>query len=430
MISRRALLRGLGAGFAMPFLPSLISRAQADTGFPTRVVFVSSGQGTLIDKLVVAGSGPSDFSLGPILAPLQAYKDRIAVCSGVNDSTNILDGNYNAHTRCLLHTWTSRGMVWNVGSDGSAYPTSAGGISLDQHIAAGWAGQTPFDSLQFGVKASSQTILTHFWKGVGQPLPSENNPSAMYERLFADLVGADPAQLAARRYRRESVLSAVKAQFDIVRPKVSAEDRDKLAIHLASLEGVERSLTNGSIGDACAPPDLDFSDSSVPATARLQIDMLAMAMACNLTRVSSLTLGDHQNWPWLDVNFPTGWHDAVHAGPDTAQLEADLIKSYRWYQEQIAYLLAALDAIPEGEGTVLDHTLVVVGNIFSTSHKHENKTYMLAGGAGGLIGSRHHAFDGAHNGDLFATILAALGFEDQSFGDPAFAGSTLEGVFA
>ena len=95
-------------------------------------------------------------------------------------------------------------------------------------------------------------------------------------------------------------------------------------------------------------------------------------------------------------------------------------------------MLAALDAIPEGEGTVLDHTLVVVGNIFSkgNGHSHENKTYMLAGGAGGLIGSRHHAFDGAHNGDLFATILAALGFEDPSFGDPAFAGSALTGVFA
>lgn len=430
-LSRRTMLRGLSAGLSLPLLPSLAGRAHADPGFPTRVVFVTQGQGTLPEHLVVPGTGPSDFSLGPVLAPLAPFKDRLAICRGIDDQTNILDGTYNGHTRCLLHTWTSRGMVWSGNSDGGSSPTGAGGASLDQHIAASWGGETPYESLQFGVGASSQTVLSHFWKGIGQPLIPENSPAAMYERLFEDLNGTDPALLATRRYRRQSVLSAVASQFELLRPRVSSEDRQKLDIHLASLEAVEQSLVVGGLGDSCAPPVLDFSDSGTPATAHQQIDMLAMSMGCDLTRVSSLTLGDFQSWPWLDVSFGTGWHDAVHAGPASPGLD-DLISTFRWYNEQLAYLLASLDAIPEGDGTLLDHTLVVVGNIFSEGWEHSSrgKTYLLAGGAGGLIGGRHHTFDGAHNGDLFATILQALGFEDETFGDPAFAGGPLAGVFA
>ena len=388
MFSRRDMLRGLGAGLvSLPLLESMFRGAHATASFPTRVLFVSRGQGTLPDRLVIPGTGPSDFSLGSILAPLAPFQDRLSICTGIDDATNILDGSYNGHTRCLLHTWTCRGMVWSAGT-GGASPTSAGGISVDQVIADHWAGTTPYDSLQFGVNADTQTTQTHFWKGVGQPLPPENNTSAMFDRLFADLVGADPYEIAARASRRDKVLEAVKRQFDSVKTKVSSEDRTKLDIHLSSLESVQQSLTLGALGDACNAPVVDTTDTSTPGESLAMMDMLAMALACDLTRVASLTFGDYQDWPWLDVDFPSGWHDAVHAGPVTAELEDDLIDSYRWYNEQLAYLLAALDSIPEGNGTLLDHTLVVSGNVFSTgsNHSHSGKAYVLAGGGAGLIG--------------------------------------------
>ena len=431
MFSRRAMLKGLGAGLvSLPLLDSLCSRAHATSEFPLRVLFVSRGQGTLLDQLVVPGGGTTSFSLGPILAPLAPFQNRMAICTGVEDTTNILDGNYNAHTTCLLHTWTCRGMAWSSGS-GGAGPVSAGGISVDQVIADRWAGTTPYQSLQFGVNAKTQPTQTHFWKGIGQPLPPENNTSAMFGRLFHDLVGSDPAVIAARRSRRESVLSAVKRQFDAVRTKVSSEDRTKLDIHLASVESIEQSLQLGALGDACSTPTPDLADTSTPGESAAMIEMLTMALACDLTRVASLTFGDYQDWPWLDVNFPSGWHDAVHAGPVTPSREDDLIESYRWYNQQIASLLAALDAIPEGSGTLLDHTLVVVGNVFSTGfdHSHKDKAYILAGGGAGLIGGMHHDLGGAYNGDLFTAILGALDI-DEDFGDPAFGSSPLTGVFA
>ena len=427
------MLKGLGAGFvSLPLLESLCARAHASAGYPLRVVFVSRGQGTLLDKLVIPGSGPSSFSLGPILDPFLDFQDRMAICTGIDDTTNLLDGTYNAHTRCLLHTWTCRGMVWTAGADGAS-PTSAGGISLDQVIAKRWAGTTPYDSLQLGVSGDTQTIQTHFWKGVGQPLPPENNPAAMFDRLFQDLVGSDPAVIAARRSRRESVLSAVKRQFDAVRTKVSSEDRTKLDIHLASVESIEQSLSLGSLGDECVAPTADLTDTTTPGDSAAMIEMLTMALACDLTRVSSLTFGDYQDWPWLpDLEFGLGWHDAVHAGPGELHSDNDvaLTATYRWYNEQIASLLAALDAIPEGDGTLLDNTLVVVGNVFSTGFNHDytDKAYVLAGGGAGLIGGMHHDLSGAYNGDLFTAILGALGI-DEDFGDPAFGSSPLTGVF-
>jgi hypothetical protein len=430
MLTRRGMLRALGAGaFGLPLLESLTRRGWAQQAqFPTRLVLVTRGQGTLTDELVIPGTGPTDFALGPVLAPLAPWQDRLAVCGGLDDATNVLDGSYNGHTRCLLHTWTARGMVWEVGSDGAARPTGAGGPSVDQVVADAWAGSTPYRSLEFGVQADTQVIQTHNWRGIGQPVPPENDPAAMFERLFQDLVATDPAERAARLARRQRVLAAVKSQFDAVLPRVSAEDRVKLENHLTAIEGLETSLAGGVLGDACVPPDPDLADRSLPGLARAQIDQLAMALACDLTRVATLAFGDYQDWSWLGLDFPSGWHDAVHAGPVTVDLRTNLSGSYRWFSDQLALLLAALAAIPEGEGTVLDHTLVVVNNVFSTGsdHSHQNKTILLAGGGAGLVGGRNLDFGGAASGELFGALLEGLGL-DPRFGDPAFFDRPLAG---
>jgi len=433
MFSRRTLLRRLGAGaLAVPLLDSLGRPAFAqDADFPTRVIFVTRGQGTLVDSLVTPGASTTDFTMGPIWAALEPWKHRIAVCNNIEDSTNVLDGNYNGHTRCLYHLWTAQGMRWEVGSSGVASPTGPGGISLDQVIANHWAGTTAYDSLEFGVSAPGN--LPYFHKGVGQPLPAENSPTAMFERLYQDLVGADPAELAARLHRREQVLATVKAQFAHVRPKLGSEDRTKLDTHEASLDGLLQALAGGGVGDNCAPPAVDLGDTSSPGDAAAQIDMLAMALACDLTRVASLSFGDFQDYPWLaDVDLPSGWHDLVHAGPGDVDDKATLETTYGWYGDQLAALLAALDAIPEGDGTLLDHTLVVYGNVFGSgsTHGHTNKTYLLAGGGAGLVGGRNLDFGGAPHGELFTALLQGLGFDDESFGDPAFCSGPLAGVLS
>ena len=265
-LNRRRLLTGLGAVAGLPLLATYGRRGWAqEATFPTRVIVVTRGQGTLTDSLVVPGAGPTDFTFGPVLAPLEPHKGRIVLCGGIDDATNVLDGSYNGHTRCLLHTWVARGMTWAVGGDGTALPTGAGGISFDQPIAERWRGSTAWDSLEFGVGADTQVIQTHGWKGVGQPVPVENDPAAMFERLFQDLVGANPAEIAARLRRRRAVLDAVHRQFDLVTPKVSADDRVKLENHVASLEALDQAIGGGSVGDAALPRS---SISPTPACPR------------------------------------------------------------------------------------------------------------------------------------------------------------------
>ena len=124
--------------------------------------------------------------------------------------------------------------------------------------------------------------------------------------------------------------------------------------------------------------------------------------------------------------------DALKARLVAADDKATLEATYGWYGDQLGLLLAALDAIPEGDGTLLDHTLVVYGNVFGSgsTHGHTNKTYLLAGGGAGLVGGHLLDMGGAPHGELFTAILQGLGFDDESFGDPAFCSGPLAGVLS
>ena len=432
--SRRAFLRGAGACVGLPWLASLPGAARAADGFPLRFIVFTHGQGTILDAMVQPGGTETEWGFGEVLAPLAQRQSDVVLIEGIDDATNLLDTPYNGHTRCRLHTLTAQGMHWESDGGGGASPTSAGGPSIDQLIASRWSGLTPYDSLEFGVSVGTLTGNTYTWKGIGQPVPPEDNPSAMFDRLFQDLATTDPAEVAARISRRQSVLDAVKSQFDHLMPKLGAEDRIKLENHLEAIRSLEQAVAGGTLGDACQIPTPDLADTSVPGTTRAHIDMMTMALACDITRVATLAFGGFNEFPWLpDLDFPTGWHDSVHAGPVTPDLRTDLIASYAWFAEQFQYLLDSLAAVPEGDGTLLDHTLILYANVFSTgaAHDHIGKYYLLAGGAcGALEGGRYLSYDHKPHGDLYAAILNGVGFADQTFGDPAFSdGGPLTGIF-
>jgi hypothetical protein len=431
--SRRFFLRGAGACVGLPWLASLPNTARAADGFPLRFVVFTHGQGTITDAMVAPGGTENTWDFGEILASLAPRQSDVVVIEGIDDATNLLDTPYNGHTRCRLHSLTAQGMHWAPDGAGGAVPTSAGGPSIDQFIANKWAGLTPYDSLEFGVSVGTLTGNTYTWKGIGQPVPPEDNPSAMFDRLFLDLATSDPAEVAARITRRQSVLDAVKSQFDHLMPRLGGEDRVRLENHLESIRGLEQAVAGGVLGDACQLPTPDLTDTSVPGDTRAHIDMLTMSLACDITRVATLAIGGINEFPWLpDLNFPTGWHDSVHAGPVTPDLRADLIGSYAWFAEQFQYLLDSLAAVPEGDGTLLDHTLVLYSNVFSTgaSHDHTGKYYLLGGGAcGALQGGRYLSFDHKPHGELYAAILQGMGFTDTCFGDPAFCDGPLTGIF-
>jgi hypothetical protein len=429
-LNRRHFLRGLGGvAVGLPFLASLQS-ARAASGFPLRFVVFTHGQGTLVDEMVKPGSTEHDWELGEILKPLSRHKDSLLVIDGIDDLTNLKDMPYNGHTRCRLHTLTAQGMVWG-GSGDSVGPRSAGGPSIDQMVASRWGGQTAFQSIEAGVSVGAGVGNTITWRGVGAPVPAENKPSSLFNRLFSDLVSSSPQEVADRKRRRMSVLDAVKSQFDHLMPRLGIEDRARLDLHMTSIRSLEQNLMGSALGDSCGLPDTVLSDTSIPGITAAHIELLTMALSCDLTRVATLAFGGFNSFPWLPVNFSSGWHDAVHAGPVTSKLRTDLIRSYAWFAEQLATLMDALAAVPEGEGTLLDNTIILYANIFSSGggHDHRGKTYLLAGGGGGALQTgRYLHHDGAPHGALHTSLLNVLGFDDTSFGNPDYCDGPLSGV--
>jgi len=430
--TRRSFLRQLGGAAVAPaILPLLPTAAAAGTGFPQRLLVVCHGQGTLVDELLLS-DGPGPLELGPILAPLERHRERLLVVQDVDDATNSLDAPYNAHTRCRLHALTAQGMQWAASGDGVA-PSSAGGPSIDQYVASRWAGRTPLRSLELGVKVSSLTGAQWLWRGVGQPVTPEADPDVALARLFGDFMGTDPAEVQRRRVRRDLVLDAVQRQFDRVTPSLASEDRQRLLVHQQAIEEVRASLAGAALGDACQVPDLDLGAGSHDDVSAAHARLLAMAFACDLTRVGTLAFGDINAFPWLDVDLPAGWHDAVHAGPDAAPgARQTLITTFAWFSAQLARVLDALDAVPEGSGTLLDNTLVLFANTFSdgSTHSHEGKTYVLAGGAPGLRMDRVVDAVGAPHGELLTSVLNAIGIHDDAFGDRDFCDRALPGVWS
>jgi Protein of unknown function (DUF1552) len=444
-LKRRQLLRGsLLAAAAIPLLDATRARGQAVT-FPRRLLIFYTPNGTIGAQFRPTG-GETDFTLGRILQPLAPYREQLLVLGGVH--MPLADAGFGSHhTRGVGGLLTGRPIL--EGTFESAGPPTAGwasGISLDQHIAKVLAPPTPFQTLELGVQVVDAEVRGRLcYAGPSQPLPPIESPYAAFDRIFAGVTpGATDPALAARRLRRETVLGLVREELGDARSKVGAEDRAKLDQHLTSIQDIERRLTGalpvGSSG--CAPPavgaPLDVqAPENMPAIGALHMDMLAAAFACDLTRIATLQWthaeSDHA-FPWLGIE--QAHHAMSHAGDGDAAAQESLSKINVWYAEQLAYLLGKLASYPEGDGTLLDNTVVLWCNEVGkgNNHDHRNLPFLLAGSCGGHFSTGrfvdYSASGGAghpHN-NLLVSLANALGTDDTTFGDPAHCTGPLPGL--
>jgi hypothetical protein len=225
-------------------------------------------------------------------------------------------------------------------------------------------------------------------------------------------------------------MSAVQSQYAALRPRVSQKDREKLERHADFLNGIVRRLDYGiRPGPACVQPGeprkVAVEDATdMPDIAKLQMDLLAVALACDLTRVASVQFSTAINaiaFPWL--NSTAEGHNLSHRGPSDTAARDQLIGRATWYAEQVAYLVRQLAAISEGERTLLDNTVLVWGNELSVgnTHSHENVPFLLIGSAGGYFRTgRYLNMGGVPNNRLLVSVLNAMGVETTSFGHPDF----------
>ena len=435
-LSRRTLLVGAaGTAVALPWLEAFAPRrALAQSTLPRRFVVVFTPDG-LLPSWTPTGS-ERDFTLSPSLAPLAPYQDDLIVIRGLSQQGGGGDAHQNGMGGVLTGAKLNTGPFAGTGAAPAGW---ASGPSVDQRIADAIGGRTKLRSLELGVQVGQADNWGRMcYRASNQPLPPEDDPAAVYARVFEDL-HSDPAVLDRLRGRRQSILDTVAGEYQRVARSLGSSDLQRLDAHLEAVRDVELRLTRAShqSGGTCSDPVLPAvqkdSNDAYPDVGGLQTDLLVMALACDITRVASLQWSrsvSQTRFTWLGIT--DGHHDLSHLGDDDAAGVDKLTRINTWYAEQLASLIAKLKAVPEGDGTLLDNTLILFCNELAkgNTHSHKDAGYVLAGGAGGSIQTGrflHYEGDIPHN-NLLVSLLQAFGLPDETFGEPEWCSGPLTGL--
>ncbi|MEE2780258.1 MAG: DUF1552 domain-containing protein [Myxococcota bacterium] len=444
-LSRRRFLAGAGGvTLGLPLLQSmgaLAASSRAGSTAPTRLLIFFTPNGCVQSQRLTS-TDPVDFAFGPSMAPLTPHRDRLVVLDGISMNTIEL-GPGDPHQRGIGQMLT--GMPLEEGVlfepfDGGIYAGWGGGISVDQVVADHLLGETWLKSLEEGVQTMLRPALDVWgvccYAGPGQPIPPENDPSRVFQRLFGG--GAQGVEAITRLHaQRRSVLDLVLGDFKALEQRVGADDRAKLELHQTAIRDLEiRLQAQGSAGPGCspgaAPQAYDLTDpDQFEAIGRAQIDLMVQAFACDLTRVGtvqwSAANGDQI---FSDLGLDMGHHGITHEVWDD-MVTQHLVDIDAWYARQFAYLLDALAAVPEGAGTLLDQTLVVWVNELDEGYGHSfsNMPYVLAGGAGGQLSTgRCLSFNETSHTDMLVSVLQLMGLSVETFGQPEYCSGPLVGL--
>jgi hypothetical protein len=425
--SRRTFLRGLGMGGALaPFLPLLNASGAEER--PLRLILWFTPHGTLHDQWQPSGT-ETNFDFSPILKPLERHRDKLTILDGLDIQA---DGVGAPHTKgpALLYTASplSDDMTFTRQEDsGTTYYGWNTAPSVDQFILSQLSPTTPYGSLEFGVRSGGNNPGSRIiYSAAATPLAPEADPWAALGRLLGDL-GQSSSERAALRARKKSALDLVSSELSELQAKIPAADRAKVDAHLSAIRSIESSLDTDVSG--CSSPDLgtavdaDLADNTPVVFERL-LDVMAASLACDLTRVMSMQYRVGENdggytYDWLGITDQEH-HLLTHSSDDDAHANDELTKIYTWYADRFAYFLDQLDAIPEGDGTMLDNCLVVWGSELGKGNNHsfERVPFVLAGGAAGqLTGGRYLTFDGVPHNRLLVSVCNLMGLTGvQTFG--------------
>ncbi len=421
--ARRAFLRGVGGlALSLPLLPSLLGgRARATAAeTPTRLVFWYVPNG-IQNEWWLPDTVGEDWELKEITAPLAPVKDRVSLISGLANrpAEEAVPGDHARGTgsflTCVPIRRTAGADLWN-------------GVSADQVAASALGGATPFASLQLGVAPGGNTgdctagyacayTRNISWAAPDRPLPNLTDPRLAFERLFGVDEGLPPELAALRANVRASALDLVREDASALSRRLSGEDRHKLDQYLTAVREVEERAN--ALGGACEAGEPPPASLAYPEHVAVTNELLALALQCDLTRVVTFMLGEAASNQAFDfVGVPGAHHQISHHQGDPKNL-ADLVTIARWEVERFADLVARLDGIAEGEGTLLDASLVLFSSEISDgdSHSHRELPVLLAGGGSGAHDpGRHLREPDRPFADLLLAMLRGAGLELDAFG--------------
>ncbi|HJN45751.1 MAG: DUF1552 domain-containing protein [Vicinamibacterales bacterium] len=436
-LPRRTFLRGMGATLALPLLdamvPALSARAPATPRFAA--IYVGNGMNMFDWTPPTEGVG---FELSPTLRPLEPFRDRMLVFSGLDNYPATDQGDTGGqHPRAAPAFMSSVHPKQTEGADILA------GTTVDQMIAELICRDSKLSSLEVAVDRNDVVgacdhgyacayMNSISWKSPTQPLPAETNPRFAFERLFGS--GDSAEERAVRVQEDRSILDGLSQEIAALSSKLGGHDRTKLGEYLDAIRDVEQRIAKAESTNS----DFEVPDRpvGVPETfreyAELMFDLQVLAFQADVTRVTSFMMArENINRTYNEIGLPEAHHAMSHHGNNPEKMQ-DFAKLNTYHVDTFAYYLDRLRSIPDGDGTLLDGTVVLYGSGMSDGNTHNNynvPTVVIGGPEKGLQGNRHLVYPkGTPLANLSLSLMDKFGVQVERFGDSTGQLPLLSGV--
>jgi Protein of unknown function (DUF1552) len=420
-ISRRTLLRGIGTTLALPLLdgmvPALTALAKTGATPPTRFGAIYVPMGMIMENWTPKTTG-AGFDLTPIMQPLAPFKNQLTVVSGLNNAG-------------VGHPGAASAFLTDVRARGGA--NILAGVSMDQLIAKKIGQDNKMPSLELGLESLAMVgdcenancgyLTTLAYSTPTTPLPAETNPREVFERLFGDPESTTPEKRMARIKANRSLLDSVTVDVADLQRRLGSGDRSKVNEYLEAVREVERRIVKAEKENDDLPPTME-APQGAPAIygdhAKLMFDLQALAFQSDSTRVITMMMEretSSRRFPEIGLNEP---HHSTTHNPDVAARLENITMINAYQVSLFAYFLERLAKTPDGDGTLLDHSVLLYGSGLSDGNIHlpENIPIVVAGkGSGTLKGGQHLMHKGMPLANLHMSLMDKFGVQVDKLGN-------------
>ena len=431
-LPRRTFLKGIaGASVALPLLDAMIPALTAQTRTAAapklRLGFVYVPHGAVLDKWTPIGDG-TNFQLNQIMAPLEPFKKQLVIVSGLANKAAESQGDGGGD-----HARSGPSFLSGVHPKRTEGEDVRAGITVDQIAAQHISQDTPLPSLELGtedtglvgvcdVGYSCAYMNSIAWRSPSLPLPMEINPRVIFERLFGD--GSNAAERAQRKQEDRSILDSVTIEAAKLNSGLGQRDRTIVTEYLDNVREIERRIQKAEkqVASQVEVPDSPIGvPESFDEHAKLMFDLQVLAYRAEITRVSTFMLArDLSQRTFPQIGVPEPHHSVSHHGNNPIQI-AKLAKINTYHASLMAYFFDKLRATPDGDGNLLDHSMIMYGSSMSNPNEHNHFPLPLlvaGGGAGQLKGGRHLKFpERTPISNLLLAILDKSGIHMDTLGD-------------
>jgi Protein of unknown function (DUF1552) len=401
-IDRRTFLYGTGAAFALPFLDAMTPALASGPARPTRMAFFQVPNGIMNLQNEFSPKAVGELQMTPILQPLADFKDRMLVFSGLDSQQAAGLGFEIAgdHPRACTAWLTGTHAKMTAGADLHA------GISADQIAAEHFGKETQLGSLEIALESSEVVgsceaayscayFNTISWRDDTTPIPMEHRPRAVFERLFGAAGTTDPKVRAILRQEDRSILDAVNADVGRLRGKLGGKDRGKVDQYLEAVRDVERRLQRAEAQSGQDIPDLQ-GPGGVPSVFsdyyKLMADLMVLAWQTDMTRVITFQMGHEMSLrSYPELGFTDSHHSQTHHHGEQEKI-AKVIQINTLHTKMMAYYLGKLRDTADGDGSLLDHSMIMYGAALSDANLHlytDLSIFLVADGINGIKGGQH-----------------------------------------